>query len=167
MCLFFLSLSLSLHSLRQVKKLKSEMAGQPRVLPQPALSASLPHARPLPLPLPLPPDACPSPRALSPALLARDSGPGPQTPTPQQPSVRSPSPEAMELVPGGDGLGRSVETLTRSVCSTRTYQHALGAKYCLVRYNGSWVSLLLLNATMANRQHNTLKEIIWSDTARP
>lgn len=118
---FFLSLwlslfSLFLHSLRQVKTLKSEMAGQQRVLPQPALSAGLPHARPLPLPLT--PDPCSSPRAISPALFAQDSGPGPQTPTFLQPKMQSQSPEAMELVSDGGGLSRSVETLSRSVCST-------------------------------------------------
>lgn len=111
----------SLHSVCQVKKLKSEVAGQQRVLPLPALSGGLPQARPLPLT----PEACSSPRALSPALFAQDSGLGPQMPTPQQPNIQSPRPEAMELVPGGDSVSRSVETLSRSVCSTRMYQHVL------------------------------------------
>ncbi|XP_076151053.1 protein FAM13A isoform X2 [Alosa pseudoharengus] len=96
---------------KKVKKLKGEMAGQQRVLPQPALLVGLPHARPLPLA----PDLCSSPRALSPALLPQDSGPGTRTPTPPRPQARSPNPEAMELAPKGDSLSRSSETLSSSL----------------------------------------------------
>ncbi|XP_031415165.1 protein FAM13A isoform X2 [Clupea harengus] len=93
---------------KMVKKLKSEMSGQQRVLPQPALSAGLPNSRPLPLA----PDPSSSPRALSPSLLTQDSSPSTWTPTPQHSQTQSQSPEAMELAPEGVSLSRSVETLS-------------------------------------------------------
>ncbi|XP_063074740.1 protein FAM13A isoform X2 [Engraulis encrasicolus] len=84
---------------KKVKKLKSEMAtGPQRVFPEPAVSAGVPHPRPLPL---SPDPLGSSPRSLSPTTFAQDTSP-PVIPTPAAQPLHSPnlSAEFMELDTG-------------------------------------------------------------------